>query len=147
MVVGKAVARYTGPHRDASVARASPHRPQVIGKIVTKSCTACTDATISETAAIVLIDGQCAVQEWSTAREGTDPNVSKIRVCKRNPFCRGALFAEHWGRRFFQVSPGIRYHQVSAVLHVQAVFLGTFSHALLTATIATVLLIIKVSQK
>ena len=49
-------------HRDATVARASPHRPQVIGKMIAKSCTACTGATSFGTAAIVLLDGQRAVQ-------------------------------------------------------------------------------------
>ena len=38
----------------------------------------------------------------SSVREGTDPNVSKIRVCKRNSFCR-----ETTGKQFLS-STGIR---------------------------------------
>ena len=58
----EAVVLYPVLYRDATVARASLHRTQAIGKMMQKSCTACTGANIFGTAAIVLLDGQCAVQ-------------------------------------------------------------------------------------
>ena len=86
MAPGKAVVRHPVLHRDATVARASSHRPQVIGKTKRKFCTAYTGATSFGTAAIVLLDGQRAVQG------GQLHGKVRTQTCKKLGFANGTVF-------------------------------------------------------